>query len=40
MSSDPHAKTAEDDLEIAIDRAIAACDGDLGATIHALESDH
>jgi hypothetical protein len=36
MSSDPHAKIAEDDLDFAIDQAIAACDGDLRATIRAL----
>ena len=36
MSSDPQAKIAEDDLETAIDQAIAACDGDLGAAIRAL----
>ena len=36
MSSDPQAKIPEDDLEIAIDQAIAACDGDLRATIRAL----
>jgi hypothetical protein len=36
MSSDPQAKFAEDDLETAIDQAIAACDGDLRATIRAL----
>ena len=36
MSSDPQAKIAEDDLETAIDQAIAACDGDLRATIRAL----
>ena len=36
MSSDPQAKIAEDDLEIAIDQAIAICDGDLRATIRAL----
>jgi len=36
MSSDPQAKIAEDDLETAIDRAIAACDGDPRATIGAL----
>ena len=36
MSSDPQAKIAEDDLETAIDRAIAACDGDPRATIRAL----
>jgi hypothetical protein len=36
MSSDPEAKIAEDDLETAIDQAIAACDGDLRATIGAL----
>ena len=36
MSSDPQAKIAEDDLETAIDQAIAACDGDLRPTIRAL----
>jgi hypothetical protein len=36
MSSDPQAKIAEDDLERAIDQAIAACDGDLRAAIRAL----
>jgi hypothetical protein len=36
MSSDPQAKIAEDDLEAAVDQAIAACDGDLRATIRAL----
>jgi hypothetical protein len=36
MASDPQAKIAEDDLETAIDQAIAACDGDLRATIRAL----
>ncbi len=36
MSSDPRPKLAEDDLETAIDQAIAACDGDVRATIRAL----
>lgn len=36
MSSDPQAKIAEDDLEAAVDQAIAACNGDLRATIRAL----
>jgi hypothetical protein len=36
MSSEPQAKIAEDDLETAIDQAIAACDGDLRAAIRAL----
>jgi hypothetical protein len=36
MSSDPQAKIAEDDLETAIDQAIAACDGNPRATIRAL----
>jgi hypothetical protein len=36
MSTDPQAKVAEDDLEAAIDQAIAACDGDVRATIGAL----
>ncbi len=36
MSSDAHAKIAEDDLDLAVDQAIAACDGDLRATIRAL----
>lgn len=36
MSSDPHAKIAEDDLDLAVDQAIAACDGDLRGTIRAL----
>jgi hypothetical protein len=36
MSSDPQAKIAEDDLETAIDQAIAACGSDLRATIRAL----
>lgn len=36
MSSDPQAKIAEDDLETAIDQAIAACDGDPRATVRAL----
>jgi hypothetical protein len=36
MSSNPQAKIAEDDLEMAVDQAIAACDGDLRATIRAL----
>ena len=36
MSTDPQAKVAEDDLEAAIDQAIAACDGNLRATIRAL----
>jgi hypothetical protein len=36
MSSDPQAKIAEDDLDLAVDQAIATCDGDLRATIRAL----
>jgi hypothetical protein len=36
MSSDPKPNRAEDDLETAIDQAIAACDGDLRAAIRAL----
>ena len=36
MSSDPQAKPAEDNLEAAVDQAIAACHGDLRATIRAL----
>jgi hypothetical protein len=36
MSSDPHATAAEDDLEAAVDQAIAACGGDLRAAIRAL----
>ncbi|HEY2246317.1 MAG TPA: hypothetical protein VGH70_02635 [Bradyrhizobium sp.] len=36
MSSDPLAKIAEDDMEAAVDQAIAACDGNLRATIRAL----
>jgi hypothetical protein len=36
MSPDPKPKIAEDDLEGAVDRAIAACDGDVRATIRAL----
>ena len=37
MSSDPQPNTPDaDELEIAIDRAIAACDGDLRATVRAL----
>lgn len=36
MSSDPQAKIAEDDLDLAVDQAIAACNGDLRATICAL----
>jgi len=36
MSSDPKPKRAEDDLETAVDQAIAACDGDLRAAIRAL----
>ena len=36
MSSDSQAKIAEDNLEAAVDRAIAACDGELRATIRAL----
>ena len=36
MSSDPPAKIAEDDLDLAVDQAIATCDGDLRATIRAL----
>ena len=36
MSSDPQTQPAEDDLEMAVDQAIAACAGDLRATIRAL----
>ncbi len=37
MSSDPQPNAQDaDDLEAAIDQAIAACDGDLRATIRAL----
>jgi hypothetical protein len=36
MPSDPKPKIAEDDLEGAVNQAIAACDGDLRATIRAL----
>jgi hypothetical protein len=36
MSSDRQAKIAEDDLDLAVDQAIAACDGDLRATVRAL----
>ncbi len=36
MTSDPQPKLAEDDLETAIDQAIAACDGDVRAAIRAL----
>jgi hypothetical protein len=36
MSSDPQAKIAEDDLDLAVDQAVAACDGDLRAAIRAL----
>jgi hypothetical protein len=36
MPFDPKAKIAEDDLEAAVNQAIAACDGDLRATIRAL----
>jgi hypothetical protein len=36
MSSDPQAKIGEDDLESAVDQAIAACKGDVRATIRAL----
>ena len=36
MFSDPKPKIAEDDLELAVDRAIAACGGDVRATIRAL----
>ena len=31
-----HSPAADDDLEAAVDEAIAACDGDLRATIRAL----
>jgi hypothetical protein len=34
--SDPQPKAAEDDLEAAVDQAIAACDGDVRAAIRAL----
>jgi hypothetical protein len=37
MSSDPQPNAQDaDELETAIDQAIAACDGDLRATIRAL----
>jgi hypothetical protein len=37
MSSDPQPTPKEDDeLEAAVDQAIAACDGDMRATIRAL----
>jgi hypothetical protein len=36
MSSFPQAKIAEDDLEAAVDQAIAACGGDVRSTIRAL----
>lgn len=36
MSSDPQAEIAEDDLETAVDQAIAACGGNVRATIRAL----
>ena len=36
MSSDPRTKNTEDDLDLAVAQAIAACDGDLRATIRAL----
>jgi hypothetical protein len=37
MSSDPQSTPKEDDeLEAAVDQAIAACDGDMRATIRAL----
>ena len=36
VTSDPQPKIAEHDLETAIDQAIAACDGDIRATIRAL----
>jgi hypothetical protein len=36
MSSDPKPKIVEDDLDTAIGQAIAACDGDVRATIRAL----
>jgi hypothetical protein len=36
MSSDPQAKIAEDDLDLAVDQSIAACGGDLRAAIRAL----
>ena len=36
MSSDSHRTIAEDDLEVAIDQAVAACGGDVRATIRAL----
>jgi len=36
MSSDPQAKITEDDLDAAVEQAIAACGGDLRAAIRAL----
>ena len=36
MSSDPQAKIAEDDLDLAVDQSISACGGDLRAAIRAL----
>ncbi len=36
MTSDPQPKIVEDELETAVDQAIAACDGDVRATIRAL----
>jgi hypothetical protein len=36
VTSDPQPKAAEDDLEAAVDQAIAACDGDVRAAIRAL----
>jgi len=36
MSSDPQAKITEDDLDAAVEQAIAACGGDLRAVIRAL----
>jgi hypothetical protein len=36
MSFSPQSNTDESELEAAIDQAIAACDGDLRATIRAL----
>ena len=36
MSAHPNQRADDDELELAVDEAIAACDGDLRATIRAL----
>lgn len=36
MSSNPEQSSEPDALEVATDRAIAACDGDVRATVRAL----